>query len=127
MTPVPRISGVIHGKVDAASDGVRSTPVDEHGRYKVILPWDLAGKAGGKASRWLRMAQPASGSGYGVQFPLHVGTEVLIIHVNGDPDRPLIMSSVPNFETASPVNSANATQSQIRTRHGITVTFDDQS
>jgi hypothetical protein len=34
---------------------------------------------------------------------------------------------VPNFETASPVNSANATQSQIRTRHGITVTFDDQS
>lgn len=127
VTPVPRISGVIHGKVDAASDGVRAVPVDEHGRYKVILPWDLAGKAGGKASRWLRMAQPASGSGYGVQFPLHIGTEVLIIHVNGDPDRPLIMSSVPNFETASPVNSANATQSQIRTRHGITVTLDDQS
>ena len=73
------------------------------------------------------MAQPASGGGYGVQFPLHIGTEVAIIHVNGDPDRPLIMSSVPNFETASPVNSGNPTQSQIRTRHGITVTFDDQS
>lgn len=127
MTPVPRIAGVIHGKIDAPDDGVRSTPVDEHGRYKVILPWDLAGKAGGKASRWIRMAQPASGSGYGVQFPLHIGTEVAIIHVNGDPDRPLIMSSVPNFETASPVNSGNPTQSQIRTRHGITVTFDDQS
>lgn len=127
MTPVPRIAGVIHGKIDAPSDGVRSTPVDEHGRYKVILPWDLAGKAGGKASRWIRMAQPASGSGYGVQFPLHIGTEVALIHVNGDPDRPLIMSSVPNHETASPVNSGNPTQSQIRTRHGITVTFDDQS
>ena len=127
VTPVPRIAGVIHGKVDAASDGVRAVPIDEHGRYKVILPWDLAGKAGGKASRWIRMAQPASGGGYGVQFPLHVGTEVAIIHVNGDPDRPLIMSSVPNFETASPVTAANATQSQIRTRHGITVTFDDQS
>jgi len=127
MTPIPRIAGVIHGKIDAGSDGVRATPLDEHGRYKVILPWDLAGKAGGKASRWIRMAQPASGGGYGVQFPLHIGTEVAIIHVNGDPDRPLIMSSVPNFETASPVNSGNPTQSQIRTRHGITVTFDDQS
>lgn len=127
LTPIPRIAGVIHGKIDAPSDGVRATPLDEHGRYKVILPWDLAGKAGGKASRWIRMAQPASGGGYGVQFPLHIGTEVAIIHVNGDPDRPLIMSSVPNFETASPVNSGNPTQSQIRTRHGITVTFDDQS
>ncbi len=126
-TPVPRIVGVIHGKVDAPADGVRATPVDEHGRYKVILPWDLAGVAGGKASRWIRMAQPASGSGFGVQFPLHVGTEVLLIHVNGDPDRPVIISSVPNFETASPVTSANATQSQIRTRHGISVTFDDHS
>jgi type VI secretion system VgrG family protein len=127
VTPVPRIPGVVHGKVDAPADGVRATPVDEHGRYKVILPWDLAGAPGGKASRWLRMAQPASGGGYGVQFPLHVGTEVLLVHVNGDPDRPLILSSVPNHETSSPVTSANATQSQIRTRHGITVTFDDHS
>lgn len=127
VTPQPRIVGVIHGKVDAASDGVRATPVDEHGRYKVILPWDIAGQPGGKASRWIRMAQPAAGSGYGVQFPLHVGTEVLLVHVNGDPDRPVIASSVPNMETASPVNAGNATQSQIRTRHGITVTFDDQS
>lgn len=127
VTPVPRIEGVVHGKVDAPADGDRATPVDEHGRYKVILPWDVAGTPGGKASRWIRMAQPASGSGYGVQFPLHVGTEVLLVHINGDPDRPIIASSVPNMETASPVNAGNATQSQIRTRHGITVTFDDQS
>ncbi len=126
-TPVPRIVGVIHGKIDAPSDGVRATPVDEQGRYKVVLPWDVAGATGGKASRWIRMAQPASGSGYGVQFPLHIGTEVMLVHINGDPDRPIIASSVPNAETSSPVNAGNATQSQIRTRHGITVTFDDQS
>jgi type VI secretion system VgrG family protein len=127
VTPVPRIAGFIHGKIDAPADGVRSTPVDEHGRYKVILPWDLAGAAGGKASRWIRMAQPASGGDYGVQFPLHIGTEVMLLHLNGDPDRPVIVSSVPNHETASPVTSANATQSKIRTRHGITVTLDDQA
>lgn len=127
VTPKPRIVGVIHGRVDAPSDGDRTVPVDEMGRYKVVLPWDLAGQEGGKASRWIRMAQPASGGGYGVQFPLHIGTEVLLIHIDGDPDRPIIMSSVPNPATASPVTSANASQSMIRTRHGITVTFDDQS
>ncbi|MBL8604168.1 MAG: type VI secretion system tip protein VgrG [Myxococcales bacterium] len=127
VTPKPRIVGVIHGKVDAAADGDRHTPLDEHGRYKVLLPWDVAGKNGGKASRWIRMAQAASGAGYGVQFPLHIGTEVLITHIDGDPDRPIIQSSAPNFETASPVNSGNASQSQMRTRHGITVTFDDSA
>jgi len=127
VTPRPRIVGVIHGRIDAPSDGDRATPVDEMGRYKVILPWDIAGQEGGKASRWIRMAQPASGGGYGVQFPLHMGTEVLLVHIDGDPDRPIIASSAPNPNTASPVTSANATQSMIRTRHGITVTFDDQS
>lgn len=127
VTPKPRIEGVIHGRVDAPADGDRQTPVDEMGRYKVILPWDIAGQEGGKASRWIRMAQPASGGSYGIQFPLHIGTEVLLIHIDGDPDRPIIISSVPNPATASPVTSANASQSIMRTRHGITVTFDDQS
>ena len=127
VTPRPRIVGVIHGRIDAPADGDRATPLDEMGRYKVILPWDVAGEEGGKASRWIRMAQPASGGGYGVQFPLHMGTEVLLVHIDGDPDRPIISGSAPNPNTASPVTSANATQSMIRTRHGITVTFDDQS
>ncbi len=127
VTPRPRIVGVIHGRIDAPADGDRATPLDEMGRYKVVLPWDVAGQEGGKASRWIRMAQPASGGGYGVQFPLHIGTEVLLVHIDGDPDRPIISASAPNPNTASPVTSANATQSMIRTRHGITVTFDDQS
>ena len=127
VTQKPRLYGVIQGKIDAASDGVRTVPIDEHGRYKVLLPFDIGGAAGGKASRWIRMAQTASGSGFGMHFPLHVGTEVLLTHIEGDPDRPIIVGSVPNHETASPVTSANASQSKIATRHGITVTLDDQS
>ena len=92
MTPVPRIAGVIHGKVDAGSDGVRATPIDEHGRYKVILPWDLAGKAGGKASRWLRMAQPASGGGYGVQFGRSMGGAIDVRTRTTFSDEPKIVS-----------------------------------
>ena len=78
-------------------------------------------------SRWVRRAQLSAGDDYGTHLPLHRGTEVLVAHVEGDPDRPIIVGSVPNHETASPVTSANASQSKIATRHGITVTLDDQS
>jgi type VI secretion system secreted protein VgrG len=56
---------------------------------------------------------------------VHAGTEVLLVHVDGDPDRPIIVASVPNAMTPSPVTQSNATQSMIATRTGILVTFDD--
>jgi type VI secretion system secreted protein VgrG len=71
------------------------------------------------------MAQPSAGAGYGMHFPLHIGTEVVISHVDGDPDRPVIVASIPNGATASPVNQQNATQSAIRTRAGIRIEFED--
>jgi type VI secretion system secreted protein VgrG len=124
-TARPRIHGVTHATIDAPADDGKNAPIDEHGRYKVLLPWDIGAKHGGRASRWVRMAQPASGADYGVHFPLHAGTEVLLVHVDGDPDRPVIIASVPNHQTRSPVTSENASQSEMKTRRGIRVTFDD--
>jgi type VI secretion system secreted protein VgrG len=120
----PRIDGIVNAKIDGE---VRSTatPIDGEGRYKVAIPYDTKAKGGGKASRWVRMAQPSAGNGYGMHFPLHVGTEVAIMHVNGDPDRPIIIGAVPNAETLSPVNSNNATHSQIKTGSGLLIEFDD--
>lgn len=123
-TPKPRILGLMHGFVDGAVPGT-AAPIDRYGRYKVLLPFDLAGRPGGKASRWIRLAQPASGPGYGIHFPLHIGAEVAISHVDGDPDRPVIVASPPNAKTLTPVTDANATQSKIRTQTGIRITFDD--
>lgn len=123
-TPRPRIEGIMHGFVDGEVPGT-AAPIDTHGRYKVWLPFDLVGVPGGKASRWIRMSQPSSGPGYGMHFPLHIGVEVAIAHVDGDPDRPIIMSSPPNAETVTPVRDENATQSKIRTKTGIRITFDD--
>jgi type VI secretion system secreted protein VgrG len=125
-TPKPRVMGIVNAVVDGTANGA-AAPIDEQGRYKVLLPFDVSGKAGGKASRWIRMVQTASGAGYGMHFPLHVGTEVAISHVNGDPDRPIIVGSVPNPETLTPVASDNATQSVIRTRAGIHVEFEDDA
>lgn len=123
-TPWPRLSGFIHGHVEADTGGDYAQ-IDDQGRYKVKLPFDVGTTRGLVASRWIRMAQPYAGAGYGMHFPQHKGTEVLVAHNDGDPDRPVIIAAVPNAETQSPVASRNATQSVIDTASGIRVEFED--
>jgi type VI secretion system secreted protein VgrG len=120
----PKFYGTLNATVDAAGSG-EYAEIDDQGRYKVIVPFDRSGIRGGRASRWVRMAQPYAGSGYGMHFPLHSGTEVLLTFVDGDPDRPIISGSVPNPETASPVSTSNQTQSMIRTGGGNQFRLED--
>ncbi len=123
-TDKPRFYGTMNATVDAAGDG-QYAEIDDEGRYKVILPFDQSGNTGGKASRWIRMAQPYAGANYGMHFPLHKGAEVLLTFVDGDPDRPIISSSVPNPDTMSPVTGGNQTQSVIRTGGGNQIRIED--
>jgi type VI secretion system secreted protein VgrG len=120
----PRFNGTMNGTIDAAGDG-QYAEVDEEGRYKVILPFDQSGNSEGKASRWCRMAQPYAGANYGMHFPLHKGTEVLLTFIDGDPDRPIIQGSVPNPDTMSPVTGGNQTSSVIRTGGGNQIRIED--
>jgi type VI secretion system VgrG family protein len=113
-TPKPRVHGILNAVVDASVNG-KYAEIDEMGRYRITMFHDLSGNKDAKASRAIRMAQPYSGPEYGFHFPLHKGTEVLLTHVDGDPDRPIIAASVPNPATASPVTNPNQTQSVIRT------------
>lgn len=130
-TERPRFYGTMNAVVDAAGDG-RYAELDDQGRYKVILPFDLSGRKDGKASRFIRMAQPYAGvaatdgpkAPSGMHFPLHKGTEVLLTFVDGDPDRPIISSSLPNPETVSPVTSGNQTQSAVRDNYGNELILD---
>ncbi|MFO0756817.1 MAG: type VI secretion system tip protein TssI/VgrG [Byssovorax sp.] len=124
VTPWPRIHGILHGHIDADTAG-DFAQIDSQGRYKVKLPFDVSGRKGTKSSRWIRMAQPYSGAGYGSHFPLHKGTEVLLAHIDGDPDRPIIVGSVPNPHTVSPSTTTNATQSVIHTASGIRMEMED--
>jgi type VI secretion system secreted protein VgrG len=121
----PRFYGTLNATIDASGDG-QYAEIDDQGRYKVILPFDQSGNDGGRASRWVRMAQPYAGSNYGMHFPLHRGTEVLLTFIDGDPDRPIIASSVPNPDTASPVTSNNQTQCMIRTGGNNQIMTEDQ-
>jgi type VI secretion system secreted protein VgrG len=125
-TERPRIAGAITARIDAAGSG-QYAELDEHGRYKVVLPFDLSGRKDGKASAWVRMAQPYAGSDHGMHFPLHKGTEVLLTFIDGDPDRPIIASAVPNPETPSPVKDSNQTMAAITTGGGNKIHIEDQA
>lgn len=122
--PWPRVEGLISAIVDGEQRST-ATPIDEDGRYRVVIPMDEAATSGGCASRWVRRAQPSAGAGYGMHFPLHIGSEVALAYVNGDPDRPVIVGAVPNAATQSPVVGSNATQSRIRTGSGVVIELDD--
>jgi type VI secretion system secreted protein VgrG len=124
VTPWPSIHGAMHAHIDADTSGDYAS-MDAEGRYKVRMPFDMKLNKGGKASRWIRMAQPYAGAGYGQHHPLHKGTEVLVTHIDGDPDRPIITGAVPNPATLTPSTSSNATQSVTQTASGIRVEMED--
>ncbi len=124
-TPWPRVHGAINALVDAGSSG-EYAEIDDHGRYKVKLPFDLSDRKDGKASRYIRMAQPYAGADMGMHFPLHKGTEVMLTHIDGDPDRPVIAAAVPNAETVGPVTGSNQSQCAIRTGGGNQIVMEDQ-
>ena len=126
VTALPRILGLMHARVDGEQDGTPA-PIDDQGRYRVLLPFDGVGELGGRATRWIRRAQVYAGPAYGMHFPLHIGTEVLLAHLGGDPDRPVIVGAVPNPATASPVIDANATQSIVRTKGNIVEEWEDDA
>jgi len=125
VTPRSRIAGTLSAKIDAAGSG-QYAELDKQGRYKVILPFDLSGRKGGKASAYLRMMQPYAGQNMGFHAPLHKGTEVLLSFIDADPDRPVISGAVPNPETPSPVMDENQTQVRLVSGSGNILHMEDE-
>ncbi len=131
VTPRPKIFGFVTGLVepvpDAGAPGARDAvpTMDEHGRYWVRFHFDTATPGQTKASRPIRMAQSHAGAGYGMHFPLRPGVEVLLVFLDGDPDRPVIAGAVPNSATPSPVSAHNASLNRIVTSSGVSITIRD--
>lgn len=122
VTPVPRIAGVVIGRVTGGPPST-AAPIDGEGRYQVVLPFDTEGST----TSWIRRAQPYAGDRYGTHHPLHIGAEVVIAFLHGDPDRPVIVGAVPNAATSSPVSIDNATQSVTRTHNAIEMEWEDDA
>ncbi|HLP40787.1 MAG TPA: type VI secretion system tip protein TssI/VgrG [Fibrobacteria bacterium] len=125
--PLRASKPVIPGLLIARIDGVEGeyAYLDEEGRYKVKVPFDLSDRKDGSASLPVRMSQPYSGPNYGIHFPNHIGNDIVLAFMNGDIDRPLALGTMPNPSQASPVNSRNKTESVIRTASGHVLRMDD--
>jgi type VI secretion system secreted protein VgrG len=113
-TPAPRIYGYENGVVDGEAES-EYAQIDAQGRYAVKLHFDESDLKNGKASTWVRMLQPHGGGKEGFHFPLRKGTEVLLVFLGGDPDRPVIAGVGPNMHKPSPVTSTNHTKNVIQT------------
>lgn len=122
-TPRPRLPGIITAPIEA--DGGDYALLDDMGRYKVRLPFDLSGTDNTDGSKYIRQAQPYSGAGYGMHFPSHEGAEMVLACIDGDPDKPLGLGTVPNAGTIPPVVSTNKEQGAIRTAGSNELLMDD--
>ena len=124
LTSTPKFHGTISAFVYAASE-TNEAEMDVDGRYKVTLPFRRAERdETERASSWIRMARPYAGLyeedrpdgenrtfNEGLSYPLMANTEVLLTFINGDPDRPVITSAIPNAATPSNLTSENDNQS----------------
>ncbi|AKJ30734.1 type VI secretion system Vgr family protein [Caldimonas brevitalea] len=69
---------------------------DQYGRVKVQFHWDRVGNYDEKSSAWIRVSSAWTGDGYGFIGIPRIGQEVLVIFLDGNPDRPLITSCLFN-------------------------------
>ena len=90
---------------------------DKYGRIKVQFPWDRYGANNENSSCWMRVSHPWAGSNYGAIHIPRIGQEVIVDHIDGDPDYPIITGRVYNADQMPPWSLPdNKTQSGILTR-----------
>ena len=103
LTPKPLIAGLQSATVVGGSGGPFWT--NEHGQIRVKFHWDRSEEKDQRASCWVRVAQASAGSKWGSWFLPHVGHEVLVSFLEGDPDRPIVVGSVYNGNNQLPVKT----------------------
>jgi len=92
-TPVPRVPGILTAKIEDQGEAT----VDAEGRYRLRMHFDhdehQADTEG--STRPVHMAQPYSGPDYGFHFPNREGAEAVVAFIDGDINRPVMLSTVP--------------------------------
>jgi type VI secretion system secreted protein VgrG len=127
-TPKP----VVRGSQTAVVVGPAGEKVhtDDQGRVKVQFHWDREGNKDENSSYWVRVGQLWAGAGWGGMHIPHIGQEVIVDFIEGDPDRPVIIGRVYNQENIPPLNKpplalpANKLKSIIRDDCGNEIVFD---
>jgi type VI secretion system secreted protein VgrG len=119
----PRITEkpFVHGPQTAIVVGPAGEKIhtDKHGRVRVQFHWDRYGKRDERSSCWIRVSHAWAGRGWGSVHLPHIGHEVVVSFLEGDPDRPLITGRVYNGENEKSIKMPdNKTQSGLRDHSG---------
>lgn len=98
--------------------------VDKYGRVKVQFHWDRYGKKDENSSCWVRVSQNWAGKNWGGMSIPHIGQEVIVDFMEGDPDRPIITGRVYNADNMPPLElPAHKHKSIIRDDFGNEIVF----
>jgi type VI secretion system secreted protein VgrG len=114
-TPRP----VVQGLQTAVVTGLKGEEIDcdKYGRVKVQFHWDRLGEKDEKSSCWVRVGTAWAGKQWGMIHIPRIGQEVIVAFLEGDPDQPIIVGSVFNYDNMPPFKLPdNKTQSGIKTR-----------
>ena len=115
ITPKPRTQGLQTAWVVGPQG--EEIYCDQYGRVKVQFHWDRIGTMDQKSSCWMRFSSSWAGSNFGAIAIPRIGMEVLVDHIDANPDRPVIVGVVYNASNMPPwALPANATQTGIKTR-----------
>ncbi|MCO6457292.1 MAG: type VI secretion system tip protein VgrG [Pirellulaceae bacterium] len=115
ITPKP----IVQGPQTAIVVGKQGEEIwtDKYGRIKVQFHWDRYGKSDEKSTCWIRVSQYWAGDQWGSIHIPRIGQEVIVEHLEGDPDRPIVTGRVYNADNMPPYALPdNQTQSGIKSR-----------
>ncbi|MEO7327455.1 MAG: type VI secretion system tip protein TssI/VgrG, partial [Minicystis sp.] len=115
-TPRPRIAGSQTAFVTAepttkgAEIHVGGPAGAEIGCVRLRFHWDTDERrlAGEPSSCWVRVSQAFAGVGEGALFHPRVGVEVIVEHLDGNPDRPIVTGRVYNGRNRPPAGASGA-------------------
>ena len=93
MTKPPKMAG--HQEATVVGPPNKTIYTDDYGRVKIQFHWDRRGQKDEKSSCFVRVVQPLVGNGYGMQWIPRIGEVVAVKFIEGNPDEPLVICSVP--------------------------------
>jgi type VI secretion system secreted protein VgrG len=79
-----------------------SIHVDDYMRTRVQFHWDRVGTFDDGSSAWLRIVGLWAGDQFGATAIPRVGSEVCVMFLDGNPDRPIIIGALPNQHNMPP-------------------------
>lgn len=91
----------VEGGLSAVATGPTGQEIhtDKFGRTKLLYSFDRLGKKDETSSQWVRVLQPAIG---GSMMLARIGWELAVRHLDGDPDRPLVVARMYDGEHLAP-------------------------